>query len=436
MYVDVHQAANLKASDSNGKADPFVEVVYGGKKYKTKAKEKTLSPLWEERAEFAYVSGATLQLRVVDKDTFNNDFMGLVVVDDLRDEKYGDKERSPKWTSLADKKNRKPEDKSRGKIQYTVRVLTSDPGKASKASSSSSSKKGKKSKKRKSKSKSGKKKKKKSLDDDDNNDSSLSSEDSPVVRPEDRFFGADSDSSMENTDDILQAIDKANLDPDAEEDLLVKVAEKRVQRLVDKAELRAAYGPPPSRLDNMGLAHGLNDPRSIALDPHAGGRPRHPRHRHPPPPRPIAAMASRHRRDMADFQAHRTSAARLAMAGERDRYGQPLLVGAFGSIHDPLNPSGVIRSRNSPRGRRVSGPPLDSNGYLVPASDLVSKYAGDYVNQSGAAYAGGYGSASRRHSSSSTRHSTTRRRRFLKINPDNPDAESPEVGDFVYRIIE
>lgn len=52
LIINIKNATNLKAADSNGFSDPYtkVEVNYGTKKvsYKTKIIKKTLNPEWNE----------------------------------------------------------------------------------------------------------------------------------------------------------------------------------------------------------------------------------------------------------------------------------------------------------------------------------------------------------------------------------------------------
>lgn len=75
VKVHVKRASGLKAADKNGLADPFVQMSIGKKVHKTKAKEKTLEPEWDEHLTFknctmSLAISKGLEVRLFDKDGF------------------------------------------------------------------------------------------------------------------------------------------------------------------------------------------------------------------------------------------------------------------------------------------------------------------------------------------------------------------------------
>jgi receptor expression-enhancing protein 5/6 len=52
MTVTVHSATGIPPMDSNGFADPFVQLTFRGKTFKTDKKSKSLSPVWTTKNEF------------------------------------------------------------------------------------------------------------------------------------------------------------------------------------------------------------------------------------------------------------------------------------------------------------------------------------------------------------------------------------------------
>ncbi|KNC55037.1 uncharacterized protein AMSG_10633 [Thecamonas trahens ATCC 50062] len=405
------------------KTDGYVTVKYGKKSEQSQVIKATIHPDWNARFRFEAKSKVkSLTMNVMDKDAFSKDnFLGMLVVDDLDDDKYRDPSRDRKWNSLVNKKGKK--DKPRGKVQYTIRILSADhkdavgPSYAMLNVTKKSKSKDKSKGKGKSKGKKGKRKHKAGSDDDE-------SSETPVVRPEDRFFDGASESETDEEEAVLHALEQADLSPDEEQVLMVKAAEKRVAKLLRKAEARERDGdgaqvgtselPPPP-----GYAAA-----ALGMPAHAGRGGAHAGPPLPDPLRPYAAMQARMRQDLVDFAAHRTSAARLARRGERDRYGLPLIVGSFGSIHDVRNPHGVAGPNTS--ATRFRGPPLDRDGYLVDVPDVLAKY--------GAYDAGWAGAASpHRHTRS---YRMAHRSRYLRINPDDPAAGDPAAGKYVYRIVE
>ena len=75
IKVHVKRAHGLKAADKNGLADPYVEMNIGKKVHKTKVKEKTLEPEWDEFLTFRNVTmglaiNKGLDVKLYDKDGF------------------------------------------------------------------------------------------------------------------------------------------------------------------------------------------------------------------------------------------------------------------------------------------------------------------------------------------------------------------------------
>eukprot|EP00123_Amoebidium_parasiticum_P015863 comp23183_c0_seq1/m.37572 comp23183_c0_seq1/g.37572 ORF comp23183_c0_seq1/g.37572 comp23183_c0_seq1/m.37572 type:complete len:812 (-) comp23183_c0_seq1:190-2625(-) len=81
LSVSIVQARNLKAADWNGKSDPFFVVTCGGTEYKSKVVKKTVTPVWNERADFGFEGESIppFTLRVYDWDMAGqNEFLGQV----------------------------------------------------------------------------------------------------------------------------------------------------------------------------------------------------------------------------------------------------------------------------------------------------------------------------------------------------------------------
>jgi hypothetical protein len=80
LRVDVLDAANLPAADSNGKSDPYCKFELNGQEvFKTKTQKKTLHPMWNEFFEVPISSrtAAKFNLKVYDYDFADKpDFLG------------------------------------------------------------------------------------------------------------------------------------------------------------------------------------------------------------------------------------------------------------------------------------------------------------------------------------------------------------------------
>ncbi|TYI32499.1 hypothetical protein ES332_A04G067900v1 [Gossypium tomentosum] len=81
--VEVVEAADMKPSDSNGLADPYVKGQLGSYRFKTKTHKKTLFPKWHEEFMIPISSWRSPNLLVIevrDKDHFVDDTLGKCTV--------------------------------------------------------------------------------------------------------------------------------------------------------------------------------------------------------------------------------------------------------------------------------------------------------------------------------------------------------------------
>ncbi|XP_042489735.1 C2 domain-containing protein At1g53590-like isoform X2 [Macadamia integrifolia] len=88
--IEIVEAADMKPSDPNGLADPYVKGQLGPCRFRTKTQKKTLSPIWLEEFKiyiYTWESPCLLNLEVRDKDHFVDDTLGdcSVNINDLRD---------------------------------------------------------------------------------------------------------------------------------------------------------------------------------------------------------------------------------------------------------------------------------------------------------------------------------------------------------------
>ncbi|KAB1216165.1 hypothetical protein CJ030_MR4G011982 [Morella rubra] len=88
--VEVVEASDMKPSDLNGLADPYVKGQLGPYRFRTKTQRKTLAPKWHEEFKIPIVtwdSPNMLAIEVCDKDHFVDDTLGKcsVNINDLRD---------------------------------------------------------------------------------------------------------------------------------------------------------------------------------------------------------------------------------------------------------------------------------------------------------------------------------------------------------------
>lgn len=89
--VEVLEASDMKPSDMNGLADPYIKGQLGPYRFRTKTQKKTLSPKWHEEFKIPVISwesGNVLAIEVRDKDHFVDDTLGdcsVCINDDIRD---------------------------------------------------------------------------------------------------------------------------------------------------------------------------------------------------------------------------------------------------------------------------------------------------------------------------------------------------------------
>lgn len=100
VLVEVIEAADMKPSDLNGLADPYVKGQLGPYKFRTKTQKKTLAPKWHEEFKVpicTWESPNILAIEVRDKDRFVDDKMGECSMD-VND--FRDGQRHEIWLSL------------------------------------------------------------------------------------------------------------------------------------------------------------------------------------------------------------------------------------------------------------------------------------------------------------------------------------------------
>ncbi|XP_057854356.2 C2 domain-containing protein At1g53590 [Cryptomeria japonica] len=98
--TEILEADDLKPSDPNGLADPFVRGCLGTYRFKTKIQKKTLNPKWQEVFKIPILSWELpnkLVLNVRDKDYFLDDDLGECTIS-LNDLRGG--QRHDKWLPL------------------------------------------------------------------------------------------------------------------------------------------------------------------------------------------------------------------------------------------------------------------------------------------------------------------------------------------------
>ncbi|ESO89239.1 hypothetical protein LOTGIDRAFT_106084, partial [Lottia gigantea] len=79
LLVVILEGSNLKASDQNGKSDPYCEVSMGSQEHRTKVVPGTLNPKWNNSMQFTIkdLNQDVLCISVFDQDIYSpNDFLG------------------------------------------------------------------------------------------------------------------------------------------------------------------------------------------------------------------------------------------------------------------------------------------------------------------------------------------------------------------------
>ncbi|KAL0906200.1 hypothetical protein M5K25_024674 [Dendrobium thyrsiflorum] len=100
VKLEIIEAADMKPSDLNGLADPYVKVNLGTTKLQTNIKRKTLSPKWFEEFKIPISSWDRpniLFIEVIDKDHIFDDMLGVCSVN-ISDLRGG--QRHDKWLNL------------------------------------------------------------------------------------------------------------------------------------------------------------------------------------------------------------------------------------------------------------------------------------------------------------------------------------------------
>ncbi|KAH9311905.1 hypothetical protein KI387_026940, partial [Taxus chinensis] len=118
--LEVLEAADVKPSDPNGLADPFVRGYLGTYRFNTKIEKKTLNPKWQEEFKIPILSWGSsnlLVLNVRDKDHFLDDDLGECMIP-LNDFRGG--QRHDKWLPL--------ENVKMGRLHVAIRVSEVDTG--------------------------------------------------------------------------------------------------------------------------------------------------------------------------------------------------------------------------------------------------------------------------------------------------------------------
>lgn len=84
VHIEIIEASDLKPSDPNGLADPFVKGYFATCQFKTTVQKRTLKPKWHEEFKVPIASWelpTMLVLHVRDKDQFRDDDLGFCKVD-------------------------------------------------------------------------------------------------------------------------------------------------------------------------------------------------------------------------------------------------------------------------------------------------------------------------------------------------------------------
>nr|XP_043623509.1 C2 domain-containing protein At1g53590-like [Erigeron canadensis] len=114
-FVEIIEGSDMKPSDMNGLADPYVKGQLGSYRFRTKTQKKTLSPKWFEEFKIPIASWDSpnfLEIGVRDKDHIYDDTLGdcCVKINDFRDS-----ERHDMWLPL--------ENIKMGRLHLAVKVI-------------------------------------------------------------------------------------------------------------------------------------------------------------------------------------------------------------------------------------------------------------------------------------------------------------------------
>ncbi|CAJ1957832.1 unnamed protein product [Sphenostylis stenocarpa] len=118
--IEVIEASNMKPSDLNGLADPYVKGHMGVYRFRTKIQRKTLTPKWHEEFKIPIISWESdnvLVIAVRDKDHFYDDILGDCSVNI---NEFKDGQRHDMWLEL--------ENMKMGRLRLAITILEGNKG--------------------------------------------------------------------------------------------------------------------------------------------------------------------------------------------------------------------------------------------------------------------------------------------------------------------
>ena len=122
LTVDVIEARDLIPMDLNGFSDPFVVLTIGDDTIQTSYKKNDLNPVWNESFIFEIsLNDHLLDIQVMDKDTFGNDFEGKAQVDLKTDEEIAQQKKTIVWRDLVGENG----ESGRGQIKLQIHWIYS-----------------------------------------------------------------------------------------------------------------------------------------------------------------------------------------------------------------------------------------------------------------------------------------------------------------------
>ncbi|KAL3521797.1 hypothetical protein ACH5RR_014631 [Cinchona calisaya] len=121
LLVRVIEGRDIPPMDPNGLSDPYVKLVLGKQRFKTKVVKKCLNPSWCEEFSFRVDDlKEEVVISVLDEDKyFNDDFVGQIKVPISRVFDAPDKSLGTAWYTLRPK-NKKAKNKDCGEILLTI----------------------------------------------------------------------------------------------------------------------------------------------------------------------------------------------------------------------------------------------------------------------------------------------------------------------------
>lgn len=130
IHLEILEAMDLKPSDMNGLADPFIRGAFSGFRFTTKIQKKTLKPKWQQEFKIPIASwdlSTLLLLHVIDKDKIRDDHLGYCELDVA---KFRDGQRHDLWIPLQDIKM--------GRVHIALKVVENVRGLENQGSASRS----------------------------------------------------------------------------------------------------------------------------------------------------------------------------------------------------------------------------------------------------------------------------------------------------------